>query len=150
MLRYSEVIFGSLGGPKGARKEAGFQLGKVQAGLVPTDWKPFDDVGAGTRAIRIRDASGIYRGMRVAKFEEAVYVLHCFEKKTQWPASRTRTLLRRAIAQWSARGNEMKIDTEIHHVTRPGANLLLELVLRRTRPNVYRLRLANRSMTRGC
>jgi phage-related protein len=113
VLRYSEVIFGSLGGPKGARKEAGFQLGKVQAGLVPTDWKPFDDVGAGTRAIRIRDASGIYRGMRVAKFEEAVYVLHCFEKKTQWPASRTRTLLRRAIAQWSARGNEMKIDTEI-------------------------------------
>jgi phage-related protein len=46
--------------PKNARKEAGFQLGKVQAGLEPTDWKPFDDVGAGTREIRIRDASGIY------------------------------------------------------------------------------------------
>jgi|SRR5271166_5129624 len=32
---------------KDARKEAGFQLGKVQARLDPTDWKPFDDVGAG-------------------------------------------------------------------------------------------------------
>ena len=31
--------------PKDARKEAGFQLGKVQAGLEPADWKPFDDVG---------------------------------------------------------------------------------------------------------
>ncbi len=69
--------------PKDARKEAGFQLGKVQAGLEPADWKPFDDVGAGTREIRIRDAPGIYRVMYVAKFEEAIYVLHCFQKKTQ-------------------------------------------------------------------
>jgi phage-related protein len=63
--------------PKDARKEAGFQLGKVQAGLEPTDWKPFDDVGAGAREIRIRDASGIYRVMYVAN------VLHCFQKKSQ-------------------------------------------------------------------
>lgn len=65
------------------RRAAGFELGKVQAGLDPTDWKPFNDVGAGTREIRLRDASGIYRVMYVAKFEEAVYVLHCFQKKTQ-------------------------------------------------------------------
>jgi phage-related protein len=69
--------------PRDARREAGFQLGKVQAGLEPADWKPFDDVGAGVREIRIRDASGIYRVMYVAKFEEAIYVLHCFHKKTR-------------------------------------------------------------------
>ena len=69
--------------PKDPRREAGFQLGKVQAGLEPTDWKPFDDVGPGTKEIRINDASGIYRVMYVAKFEEAIYVLHCFQKKTQ-------------------------------------------------------------------
>ncbi len=69
--------------PTDARREAGFQLGKVQAGLEPTDWKPFDDVGAGTREIRIRDASGIFRVVYVAKFDEAIYVLHCFHKKTQ-------------------------------------------------------------------
>jgi phage-related protein len=40
-------------------------------------------VGAGTLEIRIRDASAIYRVMYVAKFDEAVYVLHCFQKKTQ-------------------------------------------------------------------
>ena len=68
--------------PKDVRKEAGFQLGKVQAGLEATDWKPFDDVGAGTREIRIRDTSGIYRVMYVAKFDEAIYILHCFQKKT--------------------------------------------------------------------
>jgi predicted XRE-type DNA-binding protein len=35
------------------------------------------------REIRIRDASGIYRVMYAAKFEEAIYALHCFQKKTQ-------------------------------------------------------------------
>ena len=69
--------------PDESRRYAGFQLGKVQSGLDPDDWKPFDDVGAGTREIRIRETSGIYRVMYVAKFEEAVYVLHCFQKKTQ-------------------------------------------------------------------
>ena len=58
-------------------------MGKVQAGLEPADWKPFDEVGAGTREIRIREASGIFRVMFVAKFEEAIYVLHCFQKKSQ-------------------------------------------------------------------
>lgn len=64
-------------------RSAGFQLSKVQAGWDPDDWKPFGDVGAGTKEIRIREASGIYRVMYVAKFEEAVYVLHCLQKKTQ-------------------------------------------------------------------
>jgi phage-related protein len=69
--------------PATARREAGFQLGRLQAGLDPEDWKPFDEVGPGAREIRIRDSNGIFRVMYVAKFEEAVYVLHCFQKKTQ-------------------------------------------------------------------
>ncbi len=68
--------------PVEPRRDAGFQLGRVQAGLDPEDWKPFDDVGAGTQEIRIKEASGIFRVMYVAKFEEAIYVLHCFQKKT--------------------------------------------------------------------
>jgi phage-related protein len=68
--------------PDEPRRHAGFQSSKVQAGLEPDDWKPFDSVGAGTREIRIRETNGNYRVMYVAKFEEAVYVLHCFQKKT--------------------------------------------------------------------
>ena len=78
--------------PSDARKEAGFQFGKVQAGLEPAGWKPFDDVGAGTREIRLRDASGSYRVMYVAKFEEAIYVLHCFRKKTQATSKQDKTI----------------------------------------------------------
>jgi len=69
--------------PREPLREAGYQLSQVQAGLDPTDWKPFDDVGPGAKEIRIRDKTGIYRVMYVAKFEEAIYVLHCFQKKTE-------------------------------------------------------------------
>lgn len=69
--------------PINTRKEAGFQLGKIQNGLNPDNWKPFDQVGAGVKEIRISEDKNIYRIMYVAKFEEAVYVLHSFQKKTK-------------------------------------------------------------------
>jgi phage-related protein len=78
--------------PQEARRRAGFELGKVQAGVDPEDWKPFDSVGAGTREIRIRDGTGIYRVMYVAKFAEAIYVLHCFQKKTQATSRRDKDI----------------------------------------------------------
>ena len=40
-------------------------------------------VGPGVQEIRVRDESGTYRVFYVAKFEEAVYVLHVFEKRSQ-------------------------------------------------------------------
>ena len=66
-----------------ARRRAGHQLDLVQHGRDPDDWKPMTSVGAGVREIRVRDENGIYRVMYVTKFGEFVYVLHCFEKKTQ-------------------------------------------------------------------
>jgi phage-related protein len=40
-------------------------------------------VGQGVREIRIRDETGAFRVIYIAKFADAVYVLHCFQKKTQ-------------------------------------------------------------------
>ena len=65
-----------------ARREAGFQLDAVQRGLDPTDWKPLSTVGAGAREIRIH-VLGEWRVIFVAQVAEAVYVLHCFEKKSR-------------------------------------------------------------------
>jgi phage-related protein len=56
---------------------------RVQRGRDPDDWKPMNNVGQGVKEIRIRDAAGAFRVMYVAKFADAVYVLHCFQKKTQ-------------------------------------------------------------------
>ncbi len=88
--------------PEAPRKEAGFQLSKVQAGLEPDDWKPFDAVGRGTKEIRIKDATGIFRIMYVAKFDEAIYVLHCFQKKTEATSKKDKDIAEaryRAIVQ---------------------------------------------------
>ena len=40
-------------------------------------------VGVGVKGIRLRDSAGAFRIIYVAKFADAVYVLHCFQKKTQ-------------------------------------------------------------------
>lgn len=70
-----------------ARREAGYQLDRVQQGLEPADWKPMRTVGPGVYEIRIH-AQGEYRVLYVTKFVEAVYVLHAFQKKTQKTAQR--------------------------------------------------------------
>lgn len=69
--------------PQAARREAGYQLDRVQSGEMPSDWKPMPTVGQGVQEIRIRDEAGAFRVIYVAKFAEAVFVLHCFQKKTQ-------------------------------------------------------------------
>jgi phage-related protein len=69
--------------PDSAQETAGFQLFKVQQGKEPDDWKPMPSIGAGVREIRVRDERGAYRVFYMAKFEEAVYVLHVFQKRSQ-------------------------------------------------------------------
>lgn len=69
--------------PAEPRSQMGYQLDRVQQGFDPDDWKPFATIGAGVREIRIAAGDGVYRTMYIAKFAEAVYVLHCFQKKSQ-------------------------------------------------------------------
>jgi phage-related protein len=69
--------------PESARRSAGYELFMVQVGRDPADFKPMPNVGAGAYEIRVRDQSGAFRVIYVAKFESAVYVLHAFQKKTR-------------------------------------------------------------------
>jgi phage-related protein len=68
--------------PAPVRFAIGQELRNVQEGLMPTDFKPMSTVGKGVYEIRIH-LEGAWRAMYVAKFEQAVYVLHVFQKKTQ-------------------------------------------------------------------
>lgn len=70
------------GFPDQARRVAGFELWEVQQGAEPSDWKPMPTVGLGVNEIRVR-AGGAFRLIYVAKFSEAVYVLHAMEKKSR-------------------------------------------------------------------
>ncbi len=69
--------------PEAPRKRAGYELRKLQRGELPDDWRPFPEAGRGVNEIRIDSQDGWFRVMYVAKFEEAIYVLHSFQKKTR-------------------------------------------------------------------
>jgi phage-related protein len=69
------------------RYHVGRELRRVQTGEMPTDWKPMITVGPGVAEIRIH-AENEYRIIYIAKFEEAIYVLHGFTKKTQQTSKR--------------------------------------------------------------
>lgn len=70
------------GFPMAARRSTGFDLDAIQRGLEPRDWKPMPRVGSGAYELRIH-VEGEWRIIYVAKFANAVYVLHAFQKKTQ-------------------------------------------------------------------
>lgn len=64
------------------RLEAGYELYRVQQGREPADWKPMPSVGAGVAEIRVH-VEGEHRVFYMARFQEAIYVLHVFEKKSR-------------------------------------------------------------------
>ena len=83
--------------PEDARRAAGYQLGRVQQGLLSTDWKPMTTVGPGVIEIRVHTRVE-HRIFYVAKFEEAVYVLHAFEKRTRQTPQPEIELARKRLA----------------------------------------------------
>ena len=73
--------------PQEARQKAGFQLRAIQRRQKPTDFKPMSTIGKGVEEIRIWTGES-YRIFFVARFEEAVYVLYAFSKKSQKTSKR--------------------------------------------------------------
>ncbi len=68
--------------PDEARRVIGFELRAIQNGLEPSDWKPMQSISPGVREIRVH-VLGEWRVIYIAKFADAVYVLHAFQKKTR-------------------------------------------------------------------
>lgn len=87
--------------PPEARRTAGYELRRIQRGSMPTDWKPMPSVGPGVNEIRIHTHVE-HRVMYVAKFEEAVYVLHAFEKRSRQTRDTDLTLARESLKQVEA------------------------------------------------
>src|SRR5579864_5564458 len=81
--------------PREARREVGYQLEHVQEGVDPDNWKPMPAVGPGVREIRVRESSGAFRCIYLATRPEGLYVLHCFQKKTQKTSQQDLDLARR-------------------------------------------------------
>lgn len=88
--------------PHTAIRKAGRELGFVQEGEEPEDWKPMEAIGPGACEIRVRTHEGgtvQHRVVYVARFAEAVYVLHAFQKATQATSQHNLDLARARYAQ---------------------------------------------------
>lgn len=68
--------------PDGVRQDCGYQLHRVQHGEQPDNFKPMPTVGKGVEEIIVNDEDGWFRVLYTARFEDAVHVLHAFQKKT--------------------------------------------------------------------
>lgn len=68
--------------PDLVKDRIGYALHLVQIGEDPPDFKPVPSLGKGVLELRVSDDSEAYRVLYVAKFEEAIYVLHGFHKKS--------------------------------------------------------------------
>jgi phage-related protein len=79
--------------PAEARQRAGYELWRVQRGQLAADFKPLSDLGAGVVEIRIQ-TDVEHRVFYVARFPEAVYVLHACEKKTRRTSRKYTSLVR--------------------------------------------------------
>jgi phage-related protein len=84
--------------PLEARRIAGYELRRIQRGLMPTDWKSMPGVGPGVNEIRIHTRVE-HRVLYVAKFDEAIYVLHAFEKKSRQTRDTDLMLARERLQQ---------------------------------------------------
>ena len=83
--------------PQIARSRAGYQLRRIQEGLMPSDWKTLPGVGSGVLEIRIHTGRQ-HRVIYIASFKEAIYVLHAFEKKTQRTARADLAIAKKRLA----------------------------------------------------
>lgn len=63
-----------------------------KTGMSQTIANPCAPWGPGVKEIRIRDSDAAFRIIYVAKFADAIYVLHCFQKKTQKTSQADRDL----------------------------------------------------------
>jgi phage-related protein len=65
---------------------------------MPNDWKPMKAVGSGVYEIRIHTGTE-HRVFYVAKYDDAIYVLHAFEKRTRQTRQANIDLARQRLAE---------------------------------------------------
>jgi phage-related protein len=80
-------------------RKMGTELMFVQMGSEPSNWKPMNDIGAGVKEIRVKIAGNAYRTIYIATLADAIYVLHCFQKKTQKTPKQDMALAKRRLSE---------------------------------------------------
>jgi phage-related protein len=110
--------------PEQARRIAGYQLSRVRQGLMPNGWKSMKAVGSGVFEIRIHTGAE-HRVFYVAKYDDAIYVLHAFEKHTRQTRWADIALARQRLA-------------ELFELRRKKQGVFMAIKIRQSTGNVFR------------
>lgn len=84
--------------PDDARRSAGHELQLVQLGVEPSDWKPMTSVAPGVMELRVHTRIE-HRVFYIAKFTEAIFVIHAFQKTTRKTAKHDIDLAKQRMAE---------------------------------------------------
>lgn len=68
--------------PDGAINDFGYALGVVQQGGMPPEAKPWKGEGPGVFELAEELKGDAFRVAYTVRFQKAIYVLHCFQKKS--------------------------------------------------------------------
>jgi phage-related protein len=95
--------------PDSVRRNLGFDLWRLQLGERPGDYRPLASIGSGVFELRDQDESGWYRVVYLSRTRDAIFVLHCFQKKSrEMPRKEFETAKRRLrrVRERLARGRD--------------------------------------------
>ena len=68
--------------PEAVIDDFGYALGAVQLGATPAQAKPWKGEGPGELELVENHQGDTFRAVYTVRFAKAVYVLHCFQKKS--------------------------------------------------------------------
>lgn len=68
--------------PEAVIDDFGYALGAVQLGATPAQAKPWKGEGPGVLELVENHQGDTFRAVYTVRFAKAVYVLHCFQKKS--------------------------------------------------------------------
>lgn len=94
--------------PKTMRSYLGADLRRLQVGEKPVDSRPMKSIGKRVFELRQRDARGWYRLVYLAKIEDRIHVLHCFEKHSRKTPRRDLEIAKARLKNVMARLRESK------------------------------------------
>ncbi len=104
--------------PADVRRSFGYALSLAQAGDQHDAAKVLKGFGsAGVREVVEDDRSGTYRAVYTVQFKEAVFVLHCFHKKSTKGIATSKhdlALIRARLKVAEARAKELRYEDTSH------------------------------------
>ncbi len=104
--------------PTGVRRFFGYALSLAQAGDQHDAAKVLKGFGgAGVLEVVEDDAGGTFRAVYTVKFEEAVFVLHCFQKKSKRGVATPQAdmdIIRARLKVAEARAKELRSEKAAH------------------------------------